>query len=159
MPTEQMSIDERRTYLQIMLPRYAPADRAEQGRLLDEMQAITGLHRKSLLRLLYGATLDRQPRRASYDQHMDDALRVLAETLDYICAERLTPALPWLAQTLAQHGELDLTSELLAQLETISISSVRRRLARLSQDQPHLPRPRALPNPRNPPRQWKRVPE
>ena len=72
MPTEQMSIDERRTYLKIMLPRYAQADRAEQGRLLEEMQAITAMHRKSLLRLLHGATLDRQPRQHqrghAYDQ-------------------------------------------------------------------------------------------
>ncbi len=146
MPAEHMSVDERRKYLKIMLPRYAQANRLEQGRLLDEMQAVTALHRKSLLRLLHADNLQRQPRQHqrgnTYDHHLDDALRMLAETLDWICAERLTPALPGLAQILAQHGELDLTPPLLAQLETISISTVRRRLAHLAQDQPRLPRPR-----------------
>jgi len=146
MPTEQMSINARRTYLHIMLPRYAAANRFAQGQLLDEMQAVTGLHRKSLLRLLHAETLERQPRTRQrghvYDHTVDDALRVMTETLDYVCAERLQPTLPWLAQTLAQHGELALTPPLLQQLETISVSTVRRRLAHLQQDVPHLPRPR-----------------
>ena len=147
MPTEdQMTIDERRKYLKLMQPRYAHADHAEQGRLLGEMEAVTQLHRKSLIRLLNAETLTRQPRQQQrgriYNHTVDDALRIMAETLDYVCAERLTPALPWLAQTLSQHGELDVTPELLAHLETISISTVRRHLAHLAQDQPRLPRKR-----------------
>jgi hypothetical protein len=146
MPTEHMSVDERRKYLKIMLARYHQADRAEQGRWLDEMQTVTALHRKSLLRLLHAESLERQPRLRqrgrTYDCRVDDALRVMAETLDYVCAERLTPALPWLAQSLAQHGELDLPPTLQAQLDTISPSTVRRRLATVGQDIPRLPRPR-----------------
>jgi hypothetical protein len=147
MPTaEQMTIDERRKYLRLMLPRYGRADYPERGRLLDEMEAVTQLHRKSLLRLLGADTLARQPRQnqrgKTYDHTVDDALRVMAETLDYVCAERLQPALPWLAQNLAQHEELDLTADLLEQLQAISISTVRRRLAVLGQDLPRLPRKR-----------------
>jgi len=56
-----MTIDERRKYLQIMRQRYVLAERAERGRLLDEMVRVTALHRKSLLRLLAG-DLIRQPR-------------------------------------------------------------------------------------------------
>jgi hypothetical protein len=110
------------------------------------MEMVTQLHRKSLLRLLGADTLARQPRQKqrgkTYDHTVDDALRVIAETLDYVCAERLQPALPWIAQNLAQHAELELTSDLLEQLEAISISTVRRRLARLGQDVPRLPRKR-----------------
>jgi len=62
--------------------------------------------------------------------------------LDYVCAERLQPALPWLAENLAGHGELTLTPPLVAQLERISISTVRRILARVGQDIPRLPRKR-----------------
>ncbi len=147
MPTQdQMTIDERRKYLKLMQPRYARADQQDQGRLLDDMEAITQLHRKSLIRLLNAETLARQPRHQQrgsiYDHTVDAALRIMAETLDYVCAERLTPALPWLAQTLSQHGELEVTPELLAHLETISISTVRRHLAHLAQDQPRLPRKR-----------------
>jgi hypothetical protein len=146
MPAEQMSINERRTYLQIMLPRYTAANRFVQSQLLDEMHAVTGLHRKSLIRLLHAETLERQPRERqrgkTYNHTLDDALRLMAETLDYVCAERLQPALPWLAQTLAQHGELELTPPLLEQLQSISVSTVRRRLAHFGQDVPHLPRQR-----------------
>ena len=149
MPTEeQMTINERRKYLNLMLPRYQHANRTERSRLLDEMQAVTTLERKSLLRLLHADTLDRQPRQRqrspTYDHHFDDALRVLAETLDYVCAERLQPALPELALQLATHGELTLTTELLLQLRQASVSTVRRHLARLNQDQPRLPRTRPL---------------
>lgn len=49
---DEMTIDERRKYLKKLRPRYAAADRAEKGRLLTEMALVTGLHRKSLVRLL-----------------------------------------------------------------------------------------------------------
>ncbi len=144
MTTEKiMNTNERRKYLKVMQPRYQAADRAEQGRLLDEMERITGLHRKSLLRLLHGS-LERQPRKQQrqkvYGAAVQDALAVIAESCDYICAERLTPNLVWLAQHLEAHGELVLTEELLAQLGQISISSVQRRLPLLSPDQHRLHR-------------------
>ena len=50
-----MTIAERRKYLGLMRGRYLLASRGEQSRLLDEMQAVTGMHRKSLLRLLHAA--------------------------------------------------------------------------------------------------------
>ena len=144
MPTEaKMTIDERRKYLERMRLRYVRAERVERGQLLDEMEAVTELHRKSLIRLLPG-DLARQPRRRerarTYGAGVDDAVRVIAESLDYVCAERLTPNLGWLAQHLAAHGELTLTDTLLTQLRTISISTVQRLLERLPQDQRRLPR-------------------
>jgi hypothetical protein len=71
---------------------------------------------------------------------VDDALRVIAESTDYICAERLTPNLTWLAKHLAVHGELTISSQLLEQLECISVSTVERILTRIRQDEPRLPR-------------------
>jgi hypothetical protein len=140
---DKMSIDERRKYLGRMKKRYAQATRKERGQLLDEMEAVTDLHRKSLIRLMNGS-LERKPRRkqrgCAYKSEVDDALRVIAESLDYICAERLTPNLVWMAQHLASHGEMEVTSQLLEQLGQISVSSVRRRLARIQQDRPRLPR-------------------
>lgn len=146
MPTEMMTLDERRKYLKIMQPTYAQADRTEREHLLNDMQTVTALHRKSLIRLLNGETLDRQPRRRErgeiYNHHFDDALRILAESLDYVCAERLQPALLDLAENLAVHGELTLTDELRQQCGSISISTLRRRLMHLGQDLPRLPRRR-----------------
>jgi transposase InsO family protein len=71
---------------------------------------------------------------------LEDALRLIWETLDFICAERLTPTLLPTALLLAQHGELTLSDDLLAQLGQISIASVQRRLSRFTQDTPRLPR-------------------
>ena len=140
---DRMTIDERRKYLRKMQERYLQADRRERGRLLDEMETITGLHRKSLIRLMKGS-LARQPRRRqrsrTYGPEVDDALRVIAESMDYICAERLTPNLVWLAKHLAAHGELTIAPQLLEQLERISVSTVERIMTRIRQDEPRLPR-------------------
>ena len=140
---ERMTIDERRKYLFGMRQRYVQASRQERGWLLDEMMTVTGLHRKTLTRLINGSLL-RKPRErqrgSTYGAAVDDALRVISETLDHVCAERMTPNLVWLAEHLALHGELTTTPELLAALGEISVSTVRRRLARIQQDQPRLPR-------------------
>lgn len=140
---DRMTIDERRKYLRTMRKRYLEANRKERGQLLEEMEAVTEMHRKALIRLMSGP-LVRKPRvkqrRNSYGPDVDDALRVIVESLDYVCAERLTPNLVWLARHLDTHGEMETTAELLQDLGRISVSTVRRRLDRISQDQPRLPR-------------------
>jgi hypothetical protein len=142
---DEMTIDERRKYLRKMQKRYAKSDRKGKGKLLNEMEQITGLHRKYLIELMRG-DLQRKPRRRrrgrTYGSEVDDALRVIHESLDYICAERLTPNLDWMAQHLAAHGELEVSPFLLGKLQSISVSSVRRVLSRIHQDQPRLPRKR-----------------
>ena len=154
MPTEdEMTIDEHRKYLGKMRKRYRQANRKEQARLLDEMEAITDMHRKSLIRLM-NRGLERKPRcrerGETYGPAVDDALRVIDESLDFICAERLAPNLVWLTKHLAAHGEIEAPVELLEQLGQISVSTVRRRLNRTRQDQPRLPRRRGRPARANP---------
>jgi hypothetical protein len=143
---DKMTINERRKYLRAMKKRYVKASRAEKGRLLDEMEAVTDMHRKSLIRLM-NSILDRNPRckqrGESYGPEVDDALRVIYESLDHICADRLTPNLVWMARHLAAHGELEPTPSVLEQLGQVSISTVKRRLQRITQDQSRLPRRRA----------------
>jgi hypothetical protein len=60
---EKMSLDERRKYLKLVAPRYGRTNKAERGRLLAEMEAVTGLHRKSLIRLMGMPTLERAPKK------------------------------------------------------------------------------------------------
>jgi len=144
MPTEdKMTIDESWKYLRKMQKRYAQANRKERGRLLDEMEAVTDMHRKGLIRLMNGS-LERKPRcrerGKTYGPEVDDALRIIDETLDFVCAERITPNLVWMASLLATHSEIEATSSLLDQLSQISVSTVGRRLSRIRQDQPRLPR-------------------
>ena len=141
---EAMTIAERRKYLGLMWRRYAGADRSTKGHLLAEMAAVTGLHRKSVVRLLHAPDLERHPwpqrRGRAYGAEVDDALRVIWESLDYVCALRLTPVLVETARQLARHGELRLPEALEQQLGQISRASVQRRLTRLAQDSPRLPR-------------------
>jgi len=129
---EQMTIDERYKYLRIKQKRYVKASRTERSRMLDEMQQVTGLDRKTLIRHMHRKKIVRRPRRnqrgKAYGAAVDDALRVIAESHDYICAERLKPNLVLMAQHLASHGELEATLPLLQQLGHISLSTVRRRL-------------------------------
>ena len=142
---DRMTIDERRKYLHRVQKRYREADRKTKGGLLDEMEQVTELDRKYLITLL-GSNLKRKARRRqrgrTYGPEVDDALRVIDESFDYICAERLTPNLVWMAEHLAQHGELETSRELLEKLGQISISTVKRILRRIRQDQPRLPRKR-----------------
>lgn len=145
---EKMTIDERRKYLRRMRKRYLKADRKTKGQLLEEMEAVTELDRKTLIRMMSGS-LERKPRRrqrgASYGQEVEAALRVIYESFDYICAERLRPNLVWMANHLAAHGELEVQPSLLEQLGRISVSSVERRLRPIRRDVPRLPRKRPQP--------------
>ena len=151
MPNEdRMTVDERRKYLKLVSPRYAKAGRVERSGLLTEMAAVTGLHRKSLLRLLHGPTLDRAQRRPRvrrrwYGVAVAEVVGVVWESLDYVCAERLTPALLPTAQQLAQWEEVVLTPDLAEQLGTISRATVQRLLQRFQQDRPKLPRRKSQP--------------
>jgi hypothetical protein len=140
---ERMTIDEKYKYLRTMQKRYRTAKGKEKGVLLDEMVTVTGLHRKSLLRLLKGE-IRRQPRRKqrgkTYGAEVKAVVAVVAESLDWICAERLQPSLLRTAEQLERHGELALTDEIREKLEQVSISTVGRLLAGIERDRPRLPR-------------------
>jgi hypothetical protein len=147
---ERMSVDERRKYLKLVAPRYVRAKRRGRSELLTEMAVVTGLHRKSLIRLMGMPSLERAPkkpglRRRKYGAAVGDVVRVVWESLDYVCAERLTPVLLDTARQLVEWGELVLTPEVEKALSTISRSTVQRLLQRLQQDTPKLPRRRPQP--------------
>lgn len=147
---EKMSVDERRKYLKLVAPRYVKARRAERSKLLTEMREVTGLHRKSLLRLMHMPSLERAPRRRRfrrrrYGAAVAEVVQVVWESLDYVCAERLTPALLPTARQLAQWEELVLTPEVEAALRTISRATVQRLLQHFQQDTPKLPRRKPQP--------------
>ena len=140
-----MSINERRKYLQVIQSPYQRASRPEKSSFLDRAEQVTGLKRKSLIRLLNGDLKRKERRRQrgrTYGIEVQRALMVLSESTDHICAERLQPNLVWMAKHLAKHGELEVTPQLLEQLGQISVSTIRRILQRTKQDQPRLPQPR-----------------
>lgn len=154
MPNEEkMTIDERYKYLRIKQKQYLRARRRERSQMLDEMEQVTGLERKTLIRHMNGEIERRvrcRQRGNSYSAALDDALRVIAESHDYICAERLKPNLVSMAQHLATHGELHLSPALLKELERVSVSTIRRRLKKFAYLETwRLPR-RRKPHPANP---------
>ncbi len=141
---DMMTINERRKYLTRVQTRYRAANRQVRGQLLTEMEAITGMHRKSLTRLMTQRSLTRTRRRiqrnAIYGPEIRQIVHIVWESLDCICAERLTPQLLASAQHLARFGEIALTPPLEAHLGVISESTVTRMLRGLPRAIPRLPR-------------------
>jgi hypothetical protein len=155
MAEDEMTLDERRKYLKRVWPRYTQADRKGRGVLLTEMEQVTGMHRKSITRLMRSAhqgSLERKKRNRlrspTYGKDIGQVVAIVWESLDYICAERLTPQLLSTARHLARFGELErvgvvLHAQLEEQLATISRSTVQRittKLRKLGRVMSPLPR-------------------
>src|SRR6266567_168084 len=141
---DEMTIDERRKYVKLMARRYQKAKRTERSRLLTEMEQVTKLHRKHLIRLLNGASLERKKRKTArprtYGLEVEQVIVRVWASLDYICAERLTPSLVKTAKHLARFGVLNLTAEVESQLATISVATVHRLLREHRSRKTRLPR-------------------
>src|SRR5260370_13880445 len=144
-PTEeQMTVNDRRTYLKRRKQAYQQANGTELTRLLAEMEQVTGLHRKSLLRLLHASSLNRKkrmtPRKRTYGLATEQVILVVWESLDYVCAERLTPVLLAMAHHLARLGSVRLTSQVEQQLGQISEATITRLRRRHRARKQRLPR-------------------
>lgn len=139
----KMTLDERRKYLKRVWPRYLKADRKGRGALLMEMEQVTGMHRKSITRLMCAAhqgSLERKkhstPRPPTYGKEVQAVVGVVWESLDYICAERLTPQLLTTARHLERFGELEqvgvaLSPQLEEHLASVSRATVQRMTTKL----------------------------
>lgn len=162
MVEDEMTLNERRKYLKKMWPRYAQADRSGRNGLLTEMEAVTGMHRKSLIRLMRSAhtgALERKKaktlRPTTYGRDVQAVVGLVWESLDYICAERLTPQLLSTARHLDRFGELQkvgvvLTAQLEEQLAQVSRPTVQRTLTKLTTlGRRHSPLPRREPQAAN----------
>ena len=140
-----MSLESRREYLQRMRDRYRQASRSEKTLLLDEMEQVTQMHRKSLVRLLRSPSLERRKRHRqrgkAYGADVQHVLAIICESYDYPCAERLAGNLGWMAEQLVEHGELPpLNTTLREKLERISRASIQRRLTQVPKDRFYLKR-------------------
>lgn len=139
--TEPMNINERRKYIYKMWGRYKKANKAEKKMLLDEIEEVVGMHRKTIIRLLNGQLSRKKRRRErgrTYGVDVEDAIRKIALSLDYPCAERLQPNLSWMAEHLAHHGELLLQEKVKESLQKISVSTLKRILKRVGRSEPKM---------------------
>ena len=141
---DEMTIDERRKYVNLMCERYRKAKREERSQLLSEMEQVSKLHRKHLIRLLNGESLQRKkrstPRSRTYGPEVERVVLRVWESLDYLCAERLTPSLGRMAKHLASFGSLVLTTEVEGQKAPISPATVERMLRKNRARKERLPR-------------------
>ena len=112
--------------------RYAAANRAERGRILDELTSLTGLHRKHAARRLRGGgsvrRRDARPERRLYDDAVREALVVVWEASDRVCGKRLKPLAPMLVGAMERHGHLRLDPDVRSGLLAMSAATIDRAL-------------------------------
>lgn len=81
----------RRELTAALVERYRSAGRADNGRILDELCAVTGWHRKHAVRVLASDVAispeARRQRRPTYGAPIRDALVALWEASDRICGK------------------------------------------------------------------------
>src|SRR2546429_2206673 len=108
----RISMGTRREITAAVGDRYRSAGRMDKGRILDELCALTGWHRKHAVRALatHGAISPeaRRQRRPTYGATIRDALVALWEASDRVCGKRLKVMIPTLLPALEQHGRLRL---------------------------------------------------
>lgn len=151
MAAHDLDLDERLKVLRNKQDAYWRASKAEKGRLLDLLEEVTRLDRKTIIRHLRDSCARRpraKQRGRTYGADVARVVEQLDEAYDRPCAERLQPNLIPYAQKLVAHGHLTLADTTGALLEAISISTLQRLQQRLRQNSTPRPKaPRASPNP------------
>ena len=114
--------------------RYRSLSRAGKQLLLNELQALTGYHRKSLLRRLNQQPDHRQAslrgqHRRRYGPEVVEALVPLWEASDRLCGKRLHALLPQLVESLEHHGHLHLEQGVRAGVLAMSSATIDRLLS------------------------------
>jgi hypothetical protein len=112
--------------------RYEKASKTAKSKILDEVVALGGFHRKTAIRLLTMDGNDEKQMRVDrrvYDDAVREALIVIWEASDRICGKRLKALLPTMVKSMESHGHLQLDSNVRKRLLEISAATIDRLLA------------------------------
>ena len=125
----------RREVVLAVAKRYQSAERSAKGRILDELCATMGWHRKHAVRALRqhqtvseedaGAPRERKRR---YGATIKDALTALWEASDRVCGKRLKVMIPTLLPALERNDRLKLDTADRDRVLAISAASIDRQL-------------------------------
>jgi len=125
-----MSQKSKRELLETIRPRYLKANKAGKERILDELVASTGYHRKYAIRVLkHGHKpkgLKKPGRQKQYQGEVVTALTRVWEICGRICSKRLQPYLPEIVAVLERQQELVLPTTVKAQLLKMSRATIDR---------------------------------
>ena len=135
----QMSKKSRDELVTAIQGRYLQGSRKEKTRILDELVATTGYHRKHAIRVLRTAVpeyrREKRGRKRVYTGDVVSALAHIWRICGCICGKRLQPFLAEMVAVLERHGELKLDSESKRLLMQMSAATIDRRLAPFRQQQ------------------------
>ena len=126
----------RREVVSAVTKRYRSSDRSAKGRILDELCATTGWHRKHAVRTLRQrapvteAEIEaRWERKRRYGATIKDSLTALWEASDRVCGKRLKVMIPTLLPALERNDRLKLDQTDRHRVLAISAASIDRLLS------------------------------
>jgi hypothetical protein len=129
----RLSMATRREVVAVIRERYGTATRAEKSRILDELVAVAGYHRKHAIRVLRRVQAAVMRPRASsgrvYGEADCERLVALWEASDRLCSKRLKPLIPVLLPALERHGRIRVDAEAHRRLLAMSPATMDRLLS------------------------------
>ncbi len=137
-----MSQTSKRELVAELRPRYKLGNRSAKQRILSELVAVTGYHRKYAIQLLnhppQGRTRKRRAPPPKYGGRVRAALEQVWRAANCICGKRLVPALAAFVEALERHDELKLDPETRQLLVGLSPATADRLLQRVRHgERPH----------------------
>ena len=131
-----MTMTTKQELLRAALKRYLGADKHTKTKILDELAANTGMHRKAVLRALKREQMRAPPRQSGNRAHkpgyapaVTAALEELWEMSGMLCAERLKPIIPDYLEPLMRDGMWRHTPATTRLLRHMSMGTMKDRIA------------------------------